>query len=290
MIIIILYLQNFNIFSGKINSDKNIEKENNEELKNINSEKKFEIIETLYSKKEYDQVIEICISLLRTRKMTYLDEISILITLGDVYFDNNQKKKCIETYKLLLNKYKNFDDKDYVLYKLCCCAYKRMPKCPNVDLDLCKDVIYYCNYSKKYIKDEEYLKEINKMTLEALNIIEEFKLNEIKFFYENKLYNSAVLYIDDFINDCNNKEYYNYINLIKAQCLFEQIKLEIEKVKLCRINTIKSKQDLEKKYFENILKYLKNIRNISLKNLTNETNNQIDDILFKSEDMFLTVF
>lgn len=290
LIVFVLFFQNFNIFS-----EKNINKEGNKEsIKEENKEdinkKKFEIIDNLYSKKNYDQVIEFCISLLKTRKLNYLDEINILINLGDAYFDNNEKKRAIETYKLLLNKYKVFEDKDYVLYKLCCCAYKRMPKCPYVDLDLCNDVIYYGNYSKKHIKNEEYLNEINKMIFEAIAIIEESKVDEINFFYENKLYNSAVSYIDDFIDNCNNKEYFNYINLIKAKCLFEQIKLEIEKIKIFRKNKLKSNNDLERKYFENTLKYLNDIRNISSSNLKDETNIQIDDILLKSEDMFLTVF
>jgi len=286
LFIFVVFFQILNIFSKKADlKDDNII-EINENIK----DKKFEIIDDLYSRKDYEQIIEFCISLLKSRKLNYLDEINILITLGDAYFDNNEKKRCIETYKLLLNKYKNFDDKDYVLYKLCCCAYKRMPKCPYVDLDLCNDVIYYGNYSKKHIKNEEYLNEINKMIFEAIAIIEESKVDEIKFFYENKLYNSAVSYVDDFIDNCNNKEYFNYINLIKAKSLFEQIKLEIEKVNIFRKNKIKSNVDLEKKYFENIIKYLDNIKNISSSNLTDETNSQIDDILLKSEDMFLTVF
>ena len=264
----------FHIFS------ENIEENNNN----------FEILETLYSKNKYDKVIEICIDLLKSRKLSYSDEIYILTTLGDAYFDNNEKKNSIETYKLLLNKYKNFENKDYVLYRLCCCAYKRMPRCSNVDLDLCKDVIYYCNYSKKYIKDEEYLKEINKMIFEAICIIEESKMNEIKFFYDNKLYISALTYIKDFIENYNNRNYINEINLMKAKCLYEQIKLEVEKVKTIRKNKMKNNNDLEKKYFENIIKYLQDIRNISTNNLKDYINNQIDDILLKSEEVFLTVF
>ena len=286
LIAFVLFFQIFNIFAEENNIKHDIKEENNDEI----NEKKFDIINTLYNKKEYDQVIELCISLLKTRKLNYLDEINILITLGDAYFDNNEKKSCIETYKLLLNKYKDFDDKEYVLYKLCCCAYKRMPKCPYVDLDLCNDVIYYGNYSKKHIKNNEYLKEINKMIFEALAIIEESKVDEIKFFYDNKLYNSAILYIDDFMDNCNNKDHFNYINLIKAKSLYEQIILEIEKIKLYRINKVKTNENLEKKYFDNILKYLQTIKNISSTNLTDETNNQIDDIILKSEEMFLTVF
>ena len=283
--ILLITLQNFNIYSGKSNKN-NDKKENKEVLKEDN----LEIIDNLYSKNNYEKVIELCIKLLKTRKLSYSDEVNILITLGDAYFDNNEKKNCIETYKLLLNKYKNFDNKDYVLYKLCCCAYKRMPKCPYVDLDLCKDVIYYGNYSKKHIKNEDYLNEINKMIFEAIDIIEESKINEINFFYENQLYSSALIYIEDFIENSNNRQNINYINLMKAKCLFEQIKLEVQKVKVIRKNKIKNDNDLEKKYFDNIMKYLQDIRNISTTNLTDDINNQIDDILLKSEDDFLSVF
>ena len=283
--ILLITLQNFNIYSGK--SNKNNDKEENKE---VLKEDNLEIIDNLYSKNNYEKVIELCIKLLKTRKLSYSDEVNILITLGDAYFDNNEKKNCIETYKLLLNKYKNFDNKDYVLYKLCCCAYKRMPKCPYVDLDLCKDVIYYGNYSKKHIKNEDYLNEINKMIFEAIDIIEESKINEINFFYENQLYSSALIYIEDFIENSNNRQNINYINLMKAKCLFEQIKLEVQKVKVIRKNKIKNDNDLEKKYFDNIMKYLQDIRNISTTNLTDDINNQIDDILLKSEDDFLSVF
>ena len=77
---------------------------------------------------------------------------------------------------------------------------------------------------------------------------------------------------------------------MKAKCLYEQIKLEVEKVKTIRKNKMKNNNDLEKKYFENIIKYLQDIRNISTNNLKDYINNQIDDILLKSEEVFLTVF
>ena len=258
--------------------------------KDIFNEKKLETINDLYSKKQYEDVIDICTNILKAKQLNYTDEINLLITLGDSYFENNEKKKCIEVYKLLLNKYNDFEDKEYVLYRLCWASFKRMPRCPYVDLSLCYDLLYYANYSKKYIKNNNYLKEIHNMIDEANEIIEEAKFNDIKFFFEYELYNSAIMYINNFIKETTNKKYINECSIILAKSLYENIKKEIIKIKYLKKNKNSKNIELEKKYYENIIKYINNIRDIDSNNLDKETNIEIDNIFDNSKALLFSIY
>ena len=66
--------------------------------------------------------------------------------------------------------------------------------------------------------------------------------------------------------------------------------VDIDKTKLSYVNKMAEIPEFPKGYRRTLEKNLQTIKNISSTNLTDETNNQIDDIILKSEEMFLTVF
>ena len=151
-----------------------------------------------------------------------------------------------------------------------------MPKRPEVDISNCKEMISYGKYSLQNIDSDDIKKKINQMIDEAYWLIETKELNDIKFFYDNKKYNSALHLIDVFINTFNNSQYYN--NLINIKCLSHcnQIK---EYLKI--IKTIKNKKksnnsefysEIYNKIFDNYNQLKKIYEDL---NISNETKDNI---------------
>ena len=262
---LILIIQIYATFS-KENNDSNI----------ISKKNIFDELKLLKYKKKNKKIIEICNEVISKDDLDTSTKVKILEILGEAYINNKEYKKAIEIYKNIINNYQDLYNKDNVLYNICLSIYTIMPKRPEVDISNCKEMISYGKYSLQNIDSDDIKKKINQMIDEAHWLIETKELNDIKFFYDNKKYNSALHLIDVFINTFNNSQYYN--NLINIKCLSHcnQIK---EYLKI--IKTIKNKKksnnsefysEIYNKIFDNYNQLKKIYEDL---NISNETRDNI---------------
>lgn len=237
------------------------ENANVKNVENINElgNKFFEYLDQLKKEKKYSDIIDICVPILNAGNIEYYDEIDILIILGDAYFLNGENKKCINIYRTLLNKYGDFDGIEDVLHNLCFAIYKIMPKSYKVDLEYCKKMINYGNYSLSKIKKIEYLSHIRSMISEAEKLIELKEFNDIRFFYKNRLYDSALFCCNKFLDAHFIGENQKLAVFYKVKILYKLLVKHITFFK--KINKNVEPTILEEMYLK-IIKYYEEMNNV----------------------------
>ena len=219
----------------------------------------FKEIKLLENKKKYFEIIEICTNILSRWNIEYYNEIDILIILGNAYFASGNNRKSIDVYRTILNKYGNFEGMNEVLYNLCSAIHKIMPKNPDVDLENCRKMVNYGNYALAKITNIDYSKNIKLMINEAKELIEEKDFNDIKFYYENKLYEPALYCCNKFLETYDDDKYYNLVisyKLNTLQKLIENI------IKALRIEDRNITHYVFEEMYKKMKKYYREINNI----------------------------
>ena len=274
------------LYGGKGTNKSDIEiNETSETEININKEECFsgKKINELLKKEEYDDVISICTEILRTENLQQDEEVYILSTLGEAYEKNGNINKSILALKLLINKYDAFENKEDIMYKLCLNMYSVMPKRHEIDLEKCKDFISYACYCENSLINSERKKKIKEMKEEAQKLIEQKKISDILFYYENKLYKPAIYCCDAFLENNNSYQYIYDVALVKAKSLFHEEKKLIDKFKKLTSKNVR-KENIFKKIqetFGKIEKCNEIIKNENLEKQIEEIKKKVHNLLEK---------
>ena len=223
-------------------------------------DKFFDNLDLLEKKRKYSEVIEICLNILNSRDIEYYNEIDVLIRLGDAYFASGSNKKAIEAYMILLNKYVDFNGLDDVLYNLCSSVYRLMPKNPDVDLEYCKRMINYGNYSLSKIKKMEYSERIRSMISDANELIELKEFNDIKFFYENEMYSPALYCCNKFLETYSDDKYRNLAISYKLDILYN---LAVNLIKFFKMARKSVCNDVLSETYDKIIGYYDELKGIN---------------------------
>ena len=220
------YIIPFFIFVYKINTTTNDKNNTTDVFAKVLNE-----LEVLKNNKKNKKIIEICNEILSKETLDTNVNCKILEILGEAYLESGNNKKSIETYKILINNYQNLYDKNNVLYKICVSIYNLMPKRPEVDLKYCKEMISYGRYAINNITNNDLKEKIDLMIEEAYSLVEDKEINDIKFFFDNKKYDSTLYLIDIFLKEFKDTQYYDHIMNIKNFSHFYLIKKTLELIK-----------------------------------------------------------
>ena len=227
------------LFFSFIFSVININTQNNKDL-TINNTTDYENIMNnltlLNTKKQFNKIIEICKTILSNENIETKFKVEILEILANTYFSKGENKRAIELYKNILNNYKEIENKNNILFNMCCAIYKLMPKRPEVDLDYCHKLINHGIYSLEYIDNKEQIKNIENMMSEAYNLIETKEINDIKFFLDNNKYDSYIYLCDIFFNNYPDSEYYDNVLNIKGLSFYYNIIRYLNTIKKLKTN------------------------------------------------------
>ena len=213
--------------------------------------------DSYYSQKKYEEAIDFYKEALPLA-IDIEDIIALKIKIGDCYFENKDYSASAECYKTVLWQFYTFEQKEYVIYKLCSSIFQNCPKSSEIDLTNVESLLRYIKYYKNNFSNGEYLSEILDFEKKAEELLFVNDFSNIKFYYDNKLYFSAIFCCDWFLKKYENKK--DTLAEVFLYKIKSQYELSKRSVKLIKKN-VSFEYDFFKKLRQNIILILECMKN-----------------------------
>lgn len=230
--------------------------------------------DSFYAQKKYEEAIEFYKEALHIAR-DIEEIIALKIKIGDCYFENKDFSSSVECYKMVLWQFYTFEQKEYVVYKMCLSIYQQCPKSSEIGLTKVEDLLKYIKYYKNNFSNGEYLGEILSFEQQAENMLFFNDFSNIKFYYDNKLFFSAIFCCDWFLKKYAKKDItLGEVFLYKIKSQYELCK---QSAKLIKKNDL-FKYDFFQKLRQNLILISECIKDDKIYNYKKEN---FDDLFEK---------
>lgn len=197
--------------------------------------------------------------------------IELKIKIADCAFNDHEYSASSKYYKSILQQYEYFYQKDYVVYKLCLALSHLADWGYERDATTMNDLINWIKYYKKNCHNSDYLEELNAIYLKGLKVLERKDFSNIKFYFDNNIFHSAIFCCEWFLKTHKNSKYSSDACWYKIKSTYLKNKRIVSKIK-----KVKEKENLESV----ILNVFTDIRDILafIQNCKNDTKLHIKNI------------
>ncbi|MBQ2349884.1 MAG: hypothetical protein II393_01240 [Cytophagales bacterium] len=215
----------------------------------------------LAAKKNFDDAISTYKKAIRNceSRDTIID---LKIKIADCSFNDREYYDSIKYYKSILKQYEYFYQKDYVVYKLCLSLKHLADWGYERDATRMNDLINWIKYYKKNCHNNDYLEELGNIYYQGMQVIRRKDFENIKFYFDNNIFNSAIFCCEWFLKTHKNSEYTSEACWYKIKSTYLKNKKIVDKVK-----KKKNKESLEYVLLNvfteirDILEFIKNCKN-----------------------------
>ena len=205
--------------------------------------------------------------------------IVLKIKIADCAFSDQEYLTSSRYYKSILKQYEYFPQKDYVVYKLCLALKHCVDWVWERDATKMNDLINWIKYYKKNCNNSEYLEELMPLYNEGMEILEQKDFENIKFYFDYDIFDSAIFCCEWFLKKYKNSAYRSEACWYKIKSTYLKNKSSFHKIE---------KQKNKYGYQEHILKMITEMREILsfIHSCQEDTKIYIEDI----EDLYTSCF